>query len=59
MHEERWEFLRDARRRWYWRYTSADGTHRLSMAFDTLTACVENAKQHGFVPTDAPDPKPE
>ena len=52
--EREWEFLRDARRRWYWRYTSPDGTNRVSVTFETYDQCVDNAMTHGYEPEKDP-----
>src|SRR5688500_13092129 len=52
---QQWEFLRDARRAWYWRRTAEDGAHTVSSkTFDTMAACVADAAQHGYVPAGKP-----
>jgi hypothetical protein len=53
---EMWEFLQDARRCWYWRRTSASGSHSVSSrVFDTRDACVADALARGYDPK-AQDP---
>ncbi|HYC44881.1 MAG TPA: hypothetical protein VED01_05290 [Burkholderiales bacterium] len=55
--EEQWEFLRDGRRRWYWRYTSPEGTQRVSsQAFASWPECLANARSHGYA---GPDTQPQ
>ena len=47
---EEWEFLRDARRTWYWRRTDERGTHRVSAGvFATKDECEQDAIAHGYV----------
>ena len=53
MKTEKWEFVRDSRGLWHWRYTQPSGSQRTSsQTFLTEAAAIEDAIKHGFVPTE-------
>ena len=57
--KEQWEFLRDGKRRWYWRYTTPEGSHRVSsQAFATFDQCAADAAAHGYEGDAVPKPNP-
>jgi hypothetical protein len=57
---ETWEFLQDARRCWYWRRTSATGSHSVSSrVFDTRDVAVADALTHGYDPKSEKPGSPE
>ena len=55
---QQWEFLRDARRAWYWRRTDSEGSHSVSSrTFTTHADCVADAVEHGYAPPAGKEPR--